>query len=51
MKNSNRTTINLELPKEYKEKLQKEAEEKEMSLSGLIRLIIKNHLLEKSDKK
>lgn len=42
--NSDRTTINLELPKEYKEALQKEADDKEMSLSGLIRLIIKKHL-------
>ena len=40
----NRTTVNLEIDKEVKEKLQKEADEKEMSLSGLIRLILKEHL-------
>ena len=39
-----RTTVNLEIDKEVKEKLQKEANEKEMSLSGLIRLILKEHL-------
>lgn len=51
MDKPNRIMISLELPKEYKDKLQEEAKEKEMSVSGLIRLIIKNHLLEKSDKK
>lgn len=47
--NNKRTTVNLELPKEYKEALEKEAKENEMSLSGLIRLIIKKHLLEKTN--
>ena len=40
----NMTTVNLEINKEVKEELQKEAKEKEMSLSGLIRLILKEHL-------
>ena len=40
----NKTTVNLEIDKEVKEKLQHEAEEKEMSLSGLIRLVLKEHL-------
>ena len=40
----NMTTVNLEIDREVKEKLQKEAKEKEMSLSGLIRLILKEHL-------
>lgn len=40
----NKTTVNLEIDKEVKEKLQCEADDKEMSLSGLIRFILKEHL-------
>lgn len=45
------TKINLDLPIEMKNKLMEEAREKEMSLSGLIRLILKFHLKEYSDGK
>lgn len=40
----NMTTVNLEISKDVKEDLQKEAKEKEMSLSGLIRSILKKYL-------
>ena len=40
----NRTTVNLEIDKDVKEALQREANKKEMSLSGLIRLILKKYL-------
>ena len=40
----NITTVNLKIDEETKKKLQKEADEKEMSLSGLIRLVLKEHL-------
>ena len=33
--------MNLEIEEEIKDKLQKEAKEKEMSLSGLVRLVLK----------
>lgn len=47
MPNKDRTFINLEINEELKTELQKEAEEKEMTLSGLVRLIIKEHLKNK----
>lgn len=47
MPNKDRTFINLEISEELKTELQKEAEEKEMTLSGLVRLIIKEHLKNK----
>lgn len=46
MKDTN-TKVNLELSIDVKKKLQKEAEDREMSLSGLIRLILKEHLKNK----
>ena len=39
--------MNLEIEEEIKDKLQKEAKEKEMSLSGLVRLVLKPHIEEK----
>lgn len=39
----NKQIISLELPTELKETLQKEAEQKEMSTSALIRYIIKKY--------
>lgn len=39
--------MNLEIEEEIKDKLQKEAKEKEMSLSGLVRLVLKSHIEEK----
>ena len=40
----NKTTVNLEIDKDIKEALKKEANNREMSLSGLIRLILKKYL-------
>lgn len=45
MKDTN-AKISLEISKELKEKLEKLADEKEMSVSGLIRFILKNYLKE-----
>lgn len=45
MKDTN-AKISLEISKELKAKLEKLADEKEMSVSGLIRLILKNYLKE-----
>jgi len=39
----NKTIVSLELPEETKIKLQAEADEKEMSMSALIRFIIKQY--------
>lgn len=44
MEHNKRVMIGLEIPQEIKDKLEEEAREKEMSLSGLIRLLIKEHL-------
>ena len=41
---SDRTTINLEIPEDIKSKLAELAKEKEMSLSGLVRFILKDYL-------
>ncbi len=45
MKDTN-AKISLEISKELKEKLEKLAKDREMSISGLIRFILKNYLKE-----
>ena len=44
-----RNIISLEIPDDMKEKLKKESKDREMSVSGLIRLIIKQYFKERND--